>query len=235
MKGYRHYIRLVLVVVLGLIVTTVSIAPMSSGMESKNTNFVTSQKAIVNNTPKAFDAPYLEYIQRYSNEYGLDYRFIIALITQESQFNHESVSERGALGIMQIMPVTSSEIEEKLSIENPSLPEENIRAGVYYISSLYDLFKVGTREDRLSLALAAYNAGPSRVYDAQDIAAYMGENPNCWKTVKSVLPLLSKRYYSLHRSVWGVNRPRSGYFGESRQTVNYVENIMNNYQTLTQE
>ncbi len=106
------------------------------------------------------------------------------------------------------MPVTNSEISEELDMKESYLPDENLKAGIYYFSKLYELFKGETEEDRLSLALAAYNAGPSRIYDAQELAAYLGENPSRWSSIQTMLPLLSKRYYSLHQSVWKITGPR---------------------------
>jgi membrane-bound lytic murein transglycosylase F len=154
---------------------------------------------------------------------------------QESQFDHDAVSERGAIGLMQLMPVTNAEILEDLDLEGNQLPEENIIAGTYYVSKLLGLFKDCSPEDRLRLMLASYNAGPSRIYDAQELGAYMGEDPRKWSTIEHMLPLLSKRYYSLHSSVWQSGKPRSGYFGSWRQTLAYVDNTMKIYQTFSKE
>jgi membrane-bound lytic murein transglycosylase MltF len=151
------------------------------------------------------------------------------MIKQESRFNHEAVSERGAQGLMQIMPVTHSEIAEEIDVQDPFLPRENLRAGIYYVSKLTELFKNVKGDDRTRLVLAAYNAGPSRIYDAQELAAYLGEDPHSWTSIRNVLPLLSKRYYSLHQSVWGSSRPPNGYYGSSNQTIRYVENIMKTF------
>jgi hypothetical protein len=43
------------------------------------------------------------------------------------------------------------------------------------------------------------------------------------------LPLLSKRFYTLHRSVWGQDRPKSGWFGNAAETVRYVDSVMEYY------
>ena len=94
---------------------------------------------------------------------------------------------------------------------------------------LYDLFRSADEPDRLRLTLAAYNSGVGRIYDAQDVAAYLQENPNTWGSVRDALPLLSKRYYTLHKNIWAKERPRSGWFGSSRETVAYVDRIMNYY------
>lgn len=168
-------------------------------------------------------------VKKYSAEYGVDFRLILALIKQESQFNSDAQSQRGATGFMQLMPVTNAEISEVLEIDSAQSSRENLKIGIYYFAQLFELFKECETEDRICLALAGYNAGPMRIYDAQELAAYMGENPHHWSSIQNVLPLLSKRYYSLHKSVWNVGKPRSGYFGSWRQTSEYVENTVKTY------
>lgn len=172
----------------------------------------------------------IDVIKECSEEYGIDYRLIIALIKQESRFDKEAVSERGAVGLMQIMPVTDAEIREELQIDDSKPSDKHLRVGIYYYSRLFALFQDCSKNDQLSLALAAYNAGPSRIYDAQELAAYMGENPNSWESIRNALPLLSKRYYSLHKAVWNEGKPKNGCFGGWRQTVTFVDNIMDTYQ-----
>ncbi|MBI5022271.1 MAG: transglycosylase SLT domain-containing protein [Ignavibacteriales bacterium] len=174
-------------------------------------------------------------IKRFSKYYGIDYRIILSIIKQESQFDSTAVSERGATGLMQMMPMTHAEMNEALDLDSLNVTSDNIQTGIYYFSKLYNLFSYIKGEDRLCFSLAAYNAGPSRIYDAQEIAAYMGENPNKWSVIENVLPLLSKRYYSLHQEVWGEPKPRNGYFGSWRQTVKYVQNITITYKNLSQQ
>ena len=60
----------------------------------------------------------------------------------------------------------------------------------------------------------------------------MGEDPSSWRSVEKALPLLSKRYYSLHALVWDEARPRYGYYGSSRQTITYVDRVMSAYDAL---
>jgi soluble lytic murein transglycosylase-like protein len=76
-----------------------------------------------------------------------------AVIAAESGFDPEAISRKGALGLMQLMPSTSAQ----LGLEDPLRPDENVRGGVRYLRALID------RYDDLSLALAAYNAGPTAV------------------------------------------------------------------------
>ncbi len=190
------------------------------------------QASFVPALPENMDREAFTSLRKYADEYGVDYRLVLAIIHQESRFDPEALSGRGASGMMQIMPVTNAEITSQLEILDPSHPRENLRAGIYYFAKLSRLFKNATPDDRVSLALAAYNAGPSRVYDAQELAAYMGEDPSSWRAVAKALPLLSKRYYSLHALVWNDAHPKYGYYGSSRQTITYVDRVMNAYTTL---
>lgn len=173
-------------------------------------------------------------VKECATEYGIDFRLILAIIKHESSFDEDAVSDHGAEGLMQIMPVTHLEISEAIDVQNPFVPRDNIRAGVYYVSKLSELFKDARGDDRISLVLAAYNAGPARIYDAQELAAYMGESPRSWSSMKAMLPLLSRRYYSLHQAVWNNGRPPNGFFGCSLQTIRYVENIMETYHSYLQ-
>ncbi len=93
-------------------------------------------------------------IKRHSEENGLDYRLVKAVMLAESNGNPTAVSQKGAQGLMQIMPETAVD----LALRNPFDPEENIEAGARYLKLLHHLFK-----GNLELVLAAYNAGPQKV------------------------------------------------------------------------
>jgi len=168
-------------------------------------------------------------IKKYSARYGFDWRLVLAIMKQESRFHGGAESHRGASGLMQIMPGTEEEVARKLAVDDLSHPENNIRGGIFYLRKLYDLFEGGDETDRLKLTLAAYNAGPSRIYDAQDLAVYLQEQPLRWQPVKDALPLLSKRFYTLHRDVWAGGKPRSGWFGGARETTHYVDAVIAYY------
>ena len=168
-------------------------------------------------------------IRKYSEKYGFDWRLTLAIIKAESNFSDSAESHRGASGLMQIMPSTQLELAQRLDIENILEPQSNIRAGIFYLSRLRKMFKGAEGNDRLRLTLAAYNAGPGRVFDARDVARYLNDNPERWQAVKNTLPLLSKQYYTLHQRVWKANTPRSGSFSNHRETISYVEKTMRFY------
>jgi membrane-bound lytic murein transglycosylase F len=169
-------------------------------------------------------------IKRYSEKYGVDWRLVLAVIRVESGFSTEAESDRGASGLMQMMPFTSEEVGRHLELDDMTFPKNNIHGGIYYLSKLYNLFDACQPADRMRLTLAAYNAGIGRIYDAQELAAYYHDNPTKWQAIRDALPLLSKRYYTLHRNVWSQDRPKSaGWFGNSKQTVAYVDRVMTYY------
>ena len=172
---------------------------------------------------------YTELVKKYSSRYHLDWPLVLALMKQESRFDQGAVSHTGAYGLMQIMPITQSELADRLGVEDAATPRNNIRVGIYHLKSMFRAFPKAKGDNKTELALAAYNAGLARVMAAREIARYLGENPNSWEAVKNTLPLLSHSYYSLHRDVWHENKPPCGYFSGYRQTQTYVENIMQYY------
>lgn len=172
---------------------------------------------------------YGSIIQKYAHSYQMDWRLVLAVMKQESSFRPRVVSNKGAYGLMQIMPVTARELTQKIGMKNAKSPYNNIKAGIFHLKSLYRTLDESIGDERIKLTLAAYNAGLNRIKDAQDIARYMGDDPHSWKGVKDALPMLSKRYRSLHARVWESGSPRAGYFRDTKQTTQYVENIMQNY------
>lgn len=181
---------------------------------------------------------YEDVIRRYADRYGFDWRLILALMNQESRFRIQAVSHRGAFGLMQIMPTTGTEVSSELGIDGVALPEDNIAGGVYYLWRMHTMFNPGNEYtqqnndyefDRLQLALAAYNGGPTRIRNAQHLARYLQLDPYRWNTIRDLLPMLSSRYSSLHAYVWDEGRPPGGYFEGYQETRNYVDRTVEYY------
>jgi soluble lytic murein transglycosylase-like protein len=102
-------------------------------------------------------------IDRYSNAYGVDPVLVRAVIVVESNYNVRCVSNKGARGLMQLMPETA----RRYGVKSIFDPEENIRGGVHYLSDLLDLF-----HNDLQRSLAAYNAGEGAVVKYSGIPPY---------------------------------------------------------------
>ena len=97
---------------------------------------------------------YDRIIERYAARYGVRPDLVRAVIQVESAFDPNARSSKGAMGLMQLMPQTATE----MGVINPYDPEQNVRGGVAYLQRLLDHYD-GDEE----LALAAYNAGPGAV------------------------------------------------------------------------
>lgn len=99
-------------------------------------------------------ADQMGWVMHYAQHHRVDQELIRAIITVESCFDRFAVSRVGAEGLMQLMPGTAREV----GVDNAFDPRQNIRGGVTYFARMLDRF-----EGDLTLALAAYNAGPGAV------------------------------------------------------------------------
>ena len=97
-----------------------------------------------------------QFIRSAADLYRLDPELIRAVIKVESSFNPFAVSEKGAMGLMQLMPDTA----EEMQVAEPFEAEDNIMGGSRYLRKMLNLF-----EGDLKLSLAAYNAGPNKVLE----------------------------------------------------------------------
>lgn len=147
----------------------------------------------------------MNYFQLYGDFYGIDWTLIAAQAYQESRLNHKKVSHKGAVGIMQVKPETAR--HKPINIPHIHRLEDNIEAGVKYLSYLRDRYfsdpKQYSPEDQINFALAAYNAGPTKIRRIQRLTKNRGLNPNKW-------------FYNVEVVV----RQKIG-----QETVNYVANI----------
>ena len=99
-------------------------------------------------------------IRHSAHRYNVDPELVKAVIKVESDFNPSAVSKAGAMGLMQLMPATV----DTLKVRDPFNPHENIMGGVRHLSNL-----LGEFGGDLTLALAAYHAGATRVKRYGDV------------------------------------------------------------------
>jgi len=165
---------------------------------------------------------YSPFIKAAAKKHGFDWRLIAAQIYQESHLNPWAKSHAGAKGLMQILPSTA----KSLGIVDLFDPVQNINAGVQHLKDLYDHFDQAQGEDRLLIALAAYNIGQGHIYDARELAKKRGLDPERWESLSKTLPLLQYRKYYMNTQ-YG--------FCRGTEPLRYIKQILIYYDVLKRQ
>ena len=113
--------------------------------------------------PPAGAVSIARYVDDAAARHGVPASLVAAVIAVESKFNSRAVSQRGALGLMQLMPGTAA----LLGVRDAFDPRENVEAGARHLRELLDRFA-----NDVALALAAYNAGPQAVIKHGGVPPY---------------------------------------------------------------
>ena len=163
-------------------------------------------------------SPYDDMTQKYSAEYGFDWRLITALMFQESQFDPKANSYAGAQGLMQMIPATA----EFMGVSDLSNPRKSINGGVRYLNYLRSRFEDSILlQDRIWFTLASYNAGYGRVKRSRELAEIMGLDKDKWfDNVEVAMMGLGKFYTKKGKQI-----P----YCQCGQTVVYVREIRTRY------
>jgi soluble lytic murein transglycosylase-like protein len=108
-------------------------------------------------------SPLARIIREAAQKHGVDEALILSVITAESAFNPRAVSRTFARGLMQLMPATVAQF----GVRDVFDAAENVTAGTRYLKQLVEMYGKD-----LTLALAAYNAGPNRVAQYRGVPPY---------------------------------------------------------------
>jgi len=141
------------------------------------------EKGTSKNSALRVKTGYHAIIEQAGRKHGVEAALIQAIIMAESSYNPRAVSNRGAAGLMQLMPATA----DSLGVKDRFDPEHNINGGVRYFKILLERFDGDTR-----LALAAYNAG------ARKVRQYNGIPP--FKATRSYIARVFQ-YYELYKDL----------------------------------
>jgi membrane-bound lytic murein transglycosylase MltF len=121
----------------------------------------------------------LVLFRKYGEKYGFDPVMLAAQGFQESGLDQNAKSQVGAIGVMQVMPATGTE----LKVGDIRVVEPNIHAGAKYMDQLMTRYFPDAKFDdanRSLFAFAAYNAGPGRIAQMRKEAEKRGLNPDKW-------------------------------------------------------
>jgi membrane-bound lytic murein transglycosylase MltF len=120
-----------------------------------------------------------DLFKKYGEKYNFDPLMLAAVAFQESGLNANKRSRAGAVGLMQIRPQTAKSV----GISDPLKVENNVHAATKYLDQIrteyFDDPDISPAS-RVDFALAAYNAGPTRVSRLRRNAASQGYDPNLW-------------------------------------------------------
>ena len=165
---------------------------------------------------------YDELLRNMSRKYNLDWRLVASLIYQESHFNPDARSWKGAFGLMQMMPATAA----IFGIDTNSTATEQLEAGILYIKALDRELPAEIKDpnERMKFILASYNVGIAHVYDARRLAEKNGRDPNVWSG--------NVDYYILNKSNPAYYRDSVVRYGYARgeETYNFVIEILDRFE-----
>ncbi len=163
---------------------------------------------------------YTELFKQAARDTGFDWKLLAAVGYQESHWDPNAVSPTGVRGLMMLTNPTASE----MGVTDRTDAAQSIDGGARYLRSIKDRLPDSiTGEDRLYMAMAAYNVGLGHLYDARNIAERRGGDPNLWQDVRAALPLLQQREWH--------SQTRHGY-ARGGEPVIYVRNIRRYYEMI---
>ena len=161
---------------------------------------------------------YDHYFSKYTKHHfgpAFDWRYFKAQAIAESRLKENAKSPVGAVGVMQIMPATYTDISKRYRYikGNSSSPKWSIAAGIYYNRSIWNLFKAKRPfQDRLDFTFGAYNAGKGNIIKAQKHAKRLELDPDLWPSIEQTLPKVTGKH--------------------SKETLSYVKKIESIKQVL---
>ncbi len=165
-------------------------------------------RRILNRLPR-----YRESFERAAAVHDIPWKLLAAVSYQESHWNPRARSPTGVRGMMMLTLPTA----RAMGVNNRLDPDQSIMGGARYLAKMIERIPEEVEgEDRLWFALAAYNIGFGHLQDARELAERLDQDPHRWHSLKTVLPLLSRKKY--FRTL------KHGY-ARGSEPVHYVERI----------
>lgn len=157
-------------------------------------------------------SPYDSLFQAHADSLSWDWKLLAAVAFKESSFDTAAVSYMGAGGLMQMMPATAA----LMGVTSESGLDGHIQGASRYLGKLDAIWRseIPSPAQRLKFVLAAYNAGPGHVKDAQRLAKQLGLDPERWdNNVDRAIVLLNRPdFYTLPLAKSGYCRGQDTYW-----------------------
>lgn len=204
-------------------ISHITASPEFSRMKNRYRGTFNPHKRVEKGMTSSEISPYDKLIRKHAKALGWDWRMLAAVIYQESKFSINSISHRGARGLMQIMPQTGRYYGVKDLLD----PDCNIEAGVKHLKRLQNLWKNADMDqmELVKFTLAAYNAGEGRIADCRNFAAEKGYDKNSWNDIEQIIPMMRDDSILEEASV------KLGKF-QGYETIAYVESILKLYEAI---
>nr|WP_229333137.1 membrane-bound lytic murein transglycosylase MltF [Halomonas sp. KAO] len=164
---------------------------------------------------------YTELFREAARASDFDWKLLAAVGYQESHWDPQATSPTGVRGLMMLTNATAGD----LGVSNRLDPAQSIHGGARYLRQLHDRLPDSIQGDnRLYMAMAAYNVGLGHLYDARRITEQRGGDPDLWADVRESLPLLQQREWH--------SQTKYGY-ARGGEPVIYVRNIRRYHEILS--
>jgi membrane-bound lytic murein transglycosylase F len=185
---------------------------------TRDFDFVGS-RAFVRHLNRRF-AGFKPLFQEAGRETGIDWKLLAAIAYQESHWDPSAVSPTGVKGLMMLTANTA----RMVGVTNRANARESIFGGARYLARVLEKFPERIpAEDRMMMALAAYNIGFGHVEDARIITESLEADKDSWEDVRQHLPLLTDERWYPHL--------KRGY-AQGSVPVQYVENVRHYYRLI---
>lgn len=137
--------------------------------KARDNSLIVSEKADEQPIQEKQETNIHETIKELCTQYNIDYNFVVALITVESNFNEKAISSTDDYGLMQINKVNHKRLSELLNITDFLDPTQNVQCGLYMLNDLFKKYKYN------NLVLMAYNLGETKAKSYWDKGIYNTE------------------------------------------------------------
>jgi membrane-bound lytic murein transglycosylase F len=165
-------------------------------------------------------SPFDDIFKSVGTARGIDWRLLASVAYQESRFDPKGHTWLGGQGLFG-MHVAAA---KQLGVEDLEDPQNATNAAAQQLGAMRVKFsQIPDADEQIKMALAAYHDGPEHITDARILASQQNLNPDLWRDVAKVLPLLSKPEYA--------SKTQHGYL-RGAETVTYVEEIWARYRAF---